>query len=457
MGYHIIHFTHACILTGKSTVIALVYELITSILQRSGDLPEQPYVLKTAFTGTAASNIGGGTLTSTFQLGFGNSHQCFRDKDRDKKKQELKDLVCVIIDEISMVKADMLYMLDMKLQEVKDNKKSFGGVAILAFGDIFQLKPVCGKYIFEKPSNPTFYPTYRLNNLWNKFSVVNLTTNHRQGASGEFTELLNRARVLRHGEMEEEDIKTWESRVRSKGHPDLESASINIICKRKTAANLNKTYLMKLKGEEIKCEATTAIATQKNFKPTLHRSGDGTIAQTGYMLELKLKVGAKVMLIKNVRTSDGLTNGQLGVLAGVMKDTKGGVHKLMVKFDKPDVGKTTRNERPQLEIKFPGATAIERAKEVFSLARSSSAKATLYQFPIVLAHAVTVHKTQGMTIYKPLTANIDMMSLFEPAQGFTGASRTQELNQLFIMDKFDPKKVYASPKAIEEFERMNIR
>ena len=233
-------------------MIALVYELITSILQRSGDLPEQPYVLKTAFTGTAASNIGGGTLTSTFQLGFGNSHQCFRDKDRDKKKQELKDLVCVIIDEISMVKADMLYMLDMKLQEVKDNKKSFGGVAILAFGDIFQLKPVCGKYIFEKPSNPTFYPTYRLNNLWNKFSVVNLTTNHRQGASGEFTELLNRARVLRHGEMEEEDIKTWESRVRSKGHPDLESASINIICKRKTAANLDKTYLMKLKGEEIK-------------------------------------------------------------------------------------------------------------------------------------------------------------------------------------------------------------
>ena len=62
-----------------------------------------------------------------------------------------------------------------------------------------------------------------------------------------------------------------------------------------------------------------------------------------------------------------------------------------------------------------------------------------------------------MTIYKPLTANIDMMALFEPAQGFTGASRTQELKQLFIIDKFNPKKVYASPKALEEVEKMNAR
>ena len=179
--------------------------------------------------------------------------------------------MCVIIDEISMVKADMLYQLDLKLQEVKENKKPFGGVAILAFGDIFQLKPVQGKYIFEKPKNPNFHVTFLFANLWSKFTVVNLTTNHRQGASGEFAELLNRARVLRRGEMEEEDIKTWKSRVRPKNHPDLRSASINIICKRKTAGELNKAYLMQLKGEELKIEATVAMNTQKNFKPTMHK------------------------------------------------------------------------------------------------------------------------------------------------------------------------------------------
>ena len=438
-------------------MIALVYEWTTSILQKAGDSPNQPYVLKTAFTGTAASNIGGGTLTSTFLFGYGNEHQCFSDKERDKKKLEMKELVCVIIDEISMVKADMLYMLDLKLQEVKENRKPFGGVAILSFGDIFQLKPVCGRYIFERPSNPAFHVTHMLRNLWDSFTVVNLTINHKQGASGEFAELLNRARVLRQGEMEEKDIKVWKSRVRPKGHPDLKSASINIICKRKTAANLNKGYLMKLEGEEIKVEAVTYMGTQKSFKPTLHKSGDGIIAQTGYMKDLKLKIGAKVMMVKNVRTADGLTNGQLGVLAGIIRDQKGGVQKLMVKFDKPEVGKLTRRENPQLEVQFPGATMVEKALVSFRLSKSCVAKANLIQFPIVLAHAVTVHKTQGMTIYKPLTANIDMMSLFEAAQGFTGASRTQELNQLFIINEFNPNKVYASPKALEEFQRMNAR
>ena len=100
---------------------------------------------------------------------------------------------------------------------------------------------------------------------------------------------------------------------------------------------------------------------------------------------------------------------------------------------------------------------VEKVQVSFSLSKSCAAKATLIQFPIVLAQAVTVHKTQGMTIHKPLTANIDMMSLFEAAQGFTAASRTQELSQLFIINEFDPKKVYASPKALEEFQNMNAR
>ena len=79
--------------SGKSTVIDLVAKWTTSILQRTGDSPDQPYVLLTAFTGTAASNIGGGTLTSTFGLNFGNQYQGLKDRERDQKRQELKKLV----------------------------------------------------------------------------------------------------------------------------------------------------------------------------------------------------------------------------------------------------------------------------------------------------------------------------------------------------------------------------
>ena len=70
---------------------------------------------------------------------------------------------------------------------------------------------------------------------------------------------------------------------------------------------------------------------------------------------------------------------------------------------------------------------------------------------------MTVHKTQGMTIYYPLTATMDVMSIFDAAQGFVGASRTQELSQLFFVDDFDPGKMYASNAALRAVEVMDAR
>ena len=93
----------------------------------------------------------------------------------------------------------------------------------------------------------------------------------------------------------------------------------------------------------------------------------------------------------------------------------------------------------------------------FSLKKGSSAKGNLIQFPIVLAHAVTVHKSMGMTIYKPLTATMDIMSTFDAAQGFVGASRVQELSQLFFVDEFDPNKMYASKQALAAAAEMDAR
>ena len=438
-------------------MIDLVAKWIQTILQEPGDSPEMPYVLKTAFTGTAASNISGQTLTSTFSFGFNNKHQCFSDKERDRKKMQLRSLACVIIDEFSMVKADMLYMLDLRLQEIKENKQPFGGVAIFLFGDIFQLKPILGRYIFERPSNPDFHLRYRFNNLWEMFTVINLETNHRQGSGGEFANLLNRIRVVRMGEMLEEDIKTLEERVRPAGHEDLQGAAVNIICTRRTASNMNKKYLMSLEGEEIVISAVNYKGNQKSFKPPMHKSGDGTIGKTNFMNELKLKLKAKVMLIKNIKTEDSLTNGQTGVLVDVLKDKGGGVQSLIVKFDKVDAGKQTRSDSPQLEQKYPGATKIDKVLESYSISGTSSSKANLIQFPVVLSHAVTAHKTQGMTVYAPKTANMDLASVFEAAQAYVALGRTQELDQVYIISKLDPNKIYASPKALEEFSKMNAR
>ena len=96
--------------------------------------------------------IEGMTLHSTFGFDFGNKHYSLSDKIRDARKNILKNLKMIIIDEISMVKADMIYQLDLRLQELKEKiGVAFGGVSIFCFGDILQLQPVCGKFIFDRP------------------------------------------------------------------------------------------------------------------------------------------------------------------------------------------------------------------------------------------------------------------------------------------------------------------
>ena len=438
-------------------MIDSVSKWVQTILQHPGDSPEQPYVLKTAFTGTAASNIGGLTLTSTFKFGYGNEFTAMKDKERDRAKVELQKLVIVIIDEVSFVKSDMLYQLNLRLQEVKECTKIFGKVAIFCFGDICQLQPVAGRFVFQRPQRPSYHFTFQHQNLWNMLTVINLVTNHRQGEDGEFADFLDRVRTARAGELTEEDERFLMARVRPKGHEDLKEAAINIICTRKVAGNMNMLYVLQLPGEMIKIDAVNFKSNRQSFKPPMHKSGDGTIAKTNYMNELRLKLGAKVMLIRNINTRDSLTNGQTGILEQVVRDVKGGVKYLMVRFDKEAAGRMSRMENPQLEQKFPGLTKIEKTQETYKLSDKGDSTANLIQFPIVLSYAVTAHKCMGMTIPKPLIVNLHLDSVFTCCQAYVMLGRVQALSQLYIIDKFDSRKIYTSQASLDECENMNRR
>lgn len=103
---------------GKSHVIDILSQWIETISRSSGDNPDHPYALKCAFAGTAAAKINGQTLTSAFNIGLGNKFQSLADKTRDLKRAILSNLSVLIIDEYSMVKADMIYQLDLRLQEI---------------------------------------------------------------------------------------------------------------------------------------------------------------------------------------------------------------------------------------------------------------------------------------------------------------------------------------------------
>ena len=117
-----------------------------------------------------------------------------------------------------------------------------------------------------------------------------------------------------------------------------------------------------------------------------------------------------------------------------------------------------RRRFPGLTTKYPESVVIERATINYSIRKRGSAvgaTATLVQFPIKLAYAITAHKIQGQTIQKPLKVAFDIDSCFEEAQGYVMLSRVQELDQVYILNKFDPKKLYPSRKALNELTRMN--
>ena len=100
------------------------------------------------------------------------------DKTCDDRHRSLKNLEILVIDEFSMVKSDMLYQLDLRLKELKENYDvSIWGVAFFLFGDLLQLRPTAARYIFDEPSNEQI--SHALDFLLDKFKVVNLTYNHR--------------------------------------------------------------------------------------------------------------------------------------------------------------------------------------------------------------------------------------------------------------------------------------
>ena len=310
---------------GKSSVINVLAQWMQKILQKEGDDIECPCVIKTAFTGTAASNIEGQTLHASFGFSFDNKHYSLSDKSRDQKRAALKNLKIVIIDEISMVKADMLYQLDLRLQEIKEKVGiTFGGVAVFVFGDMMQLKPCMGRYICDEPSGEQFQIVHAIEPRWNMFKALILERNHRQGNDKSYAELLNRVRV---GQQTEDDMELLRTRIRRSNHPDLKEASLYIVCKRKDCAMINAQFLKKMKGELITVKAIHHHATRKNYKPYIEPK-EGAVAATSFIDELQLKIGAKVMIIHNVDTTDCLTNGQLGELIDTVKTTNGRIDKV---------------------------------------------------------------------------------------------------------------------------------
>ena len=125
--------------SGKSTVIEVIAQWVHRILQKPGDDPESPYVVKTATTGAASTLIGGVTLHSAMCFDFSNKHVSLTDKKRELRRNQLQNTKLIIVDEFSMMKPDLLYRLDLGLREIKCTNKEFGSCLVVLLGDLCQV------------------------------------------------------------------------------------------------------------------------------------------------------------------------------------------------------------------------------------------------------------------------------------------------------------------------------
>ena len=282
-----------------------------------------------------------------------------------------------------MVKVEMLYQLDFRLQEITQKSVPFGGVSLFVFGDLMQLQPVQGRFIFDDPKVEGVRELHECEPRWKLFQCIELETNHRQGKDKVYADLLNRIRV---GEHTEEDIELLETRIRKMDDKDVKTADLFIGAVRAKCAKLNEDYIfkqMKNAGKLIKIKSINFNSLNKDFRPQVSEK-DGAVGPTQFQDVLLLRIGSKVMVIHNVDTLDGITNGQPGVLAAILY-ANDKVDKLVVELKNKTIGKLNRQKHPQIATDYPNCIVLERISFQYSIRDRSGqvgSTATVVQFPI---------------------------------------------------------------------------
>ena len=385
--------------SGKSTVIECLAQWCHRLLEKAGDDPNSPYILKAATTGAASSLIEGSTVHTSLGFDFSSKHSSLSDKKREMKIDQLKNLKILIIDEFSMMKSDILYRIHLRLCEIKHSNQYFGGVLLMLFGDPAQLKPVLGSYIFAAPNCKDYKIAYGdgTESLWRSFSVINLEENHRQGKDKSYAEMLNRIRV---GKQTQQDLENLKSRVRQKGHSDLKGA-LFISAKVKPVAKFNEIALNKTPGKLYISKAWHMQALSKSFKPKIEKKS-GRIGDTQFVDELNLKIGARVMLITNIDVSDLLCNGTIGTVLGMEEGQNGAISTVIVKFDNPRAGKQSRDRNLMMAKKYPEGTILKKIEREYSLTRNQGLVTSTAKLKILNL------KFQGFNIFLVILSHFDM-------------------------------------------------
>ena len=366
-------------------------------------------------TGIAALNIGGTTINSAFRIGFDTIPNITKSKDPRFAKL-LRNLELLIIDEVSMVRSPMMDAISQSLQIHRNSEAPFGGVHVLACGDLFQLPPIIKeseeRIIYEKYDSVYFFDSHSFKDMM-KISFFELTESFRQEEDQRFCDLLNNIRVGN-------DLENTINQINSNCFdPTLESDFfMTLTSRKKRAEELNEYKLSHIDGKEELIKSKETGELNENDLPAPR--------------ELKIKVGANVMFIKN--DSEGRwVNGTLGTVTECLDKKK---KNIKIKIN----GKTHKVEREEWnKVRF---TYDQDSDEVLEEVISS-----FRQFPIKLGWAVTIHKSQGLTLE---SCSVDLGSgAFATGQAYVALSRCKNLNSLNLQRELKVSDALVDPDIID--------
>ena len=297
---------------GKSSVTNVLYEALIRFLNSiAGENPDVVKVVKTAPTGKAAFNIKGNTLHAAFKILANRGFEyCALDSDRlNTIRAKLNKLRVIFIDEISMVGSGMFNFLNFRLQQIMRTNEPFGGISLATVGDLFQLKPVFDKWIFESPQSG--YNEFATN-IWTEYlTLFELTEIMRQNDDKEFAQLLNH---LREGNHSENDISILKQRLLNV-RPEQDNYPVNVTylftINASVDAHNNALYTLS-KAEKAQIKAVDIIVgdiSDDLKKQMKNKIPDDPTKTMGLNLPVSVATAAKYDLTTNIDVTDGLTNG----------------------------------------------------------------------------------------------------------------------------------------------------
>ncbi|MEO6819545.1 MAG: AAA family ATPase, partial [Ginsengibacter sp.] len=367
-------------------------------------------------TGVAAINAGGVTLHSLFQLPFHpflptNSHKdelLGKMKFNRQRQQLLRKMELLVIDEISMVRCDTMDAIDTILKSVRRRHDlPFGGVQMLFIGDLFQLPPVAKhdewRILQEYYSSPFFFDSMAIKQQLPL--LIELTTIYRQKENS-FVNLLNK---VRNNHMTKDDFEDLHMRYKPDFRPGLEEKYITLTSHNNQAEQINHRELQKISSNPFSYEAIIEDDFPENSYPA-----------EGLLI---LKTDSQVMFLKNDVISKRYFNGKIGVVKSLTRD------EIIVDCDGEDIRveqETWENTRYSLDRE--GKLDQERL-------------GSFTQFPLRLAWAITIHKSQGLTFEKVM---IDAGNAFSSGQVYVALSRCTSLDGIVLLTKIPAAAIYSN-------------